>query len=277
MWDFEKQDFLGVDKMDKIKILIAAHKQYDMPRDAMYLPVSAGAFKRTDNWGYACDNDSTKPRGHISEKNPTYNELSVLYYGWKNVAAEYLGLVHYRRHFSESKNSQYSTIQEYLDQILTEEQIAKYIDKYDLILPKKRHYYILSLKDHFLQANPDLVDQYEMFRAVLKDRSDETLQAFDRVMNRRSAHMFNVFIMKRQYLDQYCEWIFDILFEYEERIKEQGLSERRLYGLMCEYMIDTWLELNPIPYHEMKVINFEEISMWQKAKKIVGRIIRSKK
>ena len=40
----------------------------------------------------------------------------------------------------------------------------------------------------------------------------------DKVMKRTSGHMFNMWIMKRDVLNSYCTWLFDILFELEKRI-----------------------------------------------------------
>ena len=40
---------------------------------------------------------------NISEKNPYYCELTGLYWAWKNLDAEYIGLVHYRRYFTSVK------------------------------------------------------------------------------------------------------------------------------------------------------------------------------
>lgn len=37
---------------------------------------------------------------HISGKNRAYCELTVQYYAWKNVRADYYGFCHYRRYFS---------------------------------------------------------------------------------------------------------------------------------------------------------------------------------
>jgi hypothetical protein len=33
------------------------------------------------------------------------------------------------------------------------------------------------------------------------------------------AHFYNMFIMKKEIFHEYCEWIFDILFECEKYIK----------------------------------------------------------
>lgn len=81
-----------------IKILIAAHKQYWMPKDPVYLPLHVGAEGKPD-LGYTKDNTGD----NISAKNPNFCELTGLYWAWKNLDADYLGLVHYRRYFTRKE------------------------------------------------------------------------------------------------------------------------------------------------------------------------------
>lgn len=78
-----------------IKILVAAHKLCEMPKSDVYLPVQVGKALHPDlDLGYQPDNEGE----NISEKNPYYSELTAIYWAWKNLKADYIGLVHYRRY-----------------------------------------------------------------------------------------------------------------------------------------------------------------------------------
>ena len=70
-----------------IKLLIAAHKQYQMPQDKIYLPLHVGAEGKTLIEGFTPDNTGD----NISAKNPYYCELTGLYWAWKNLDADYIG------------------------------------------------------------------------------------------------------------------------------------------------------------------------------------------
>ena len=87
-----------------IKILVAAHKQYWMPEDSVYLPLHVGAEGKAD-LGYTKDNMGD----NISAKNPNFCELTGLYWAWKNLEADYVGLVHYRRYFTRKEVHNYKS------------------------------------------------------------------------------------------------------------------------------------------------------------------------
>ena len=62
-----------------IKIIVAAHKEYRMPWQNIYLPVQVGAAGK-ESIGYQRDDEGD----NISNKNDTYCELTGMYYAWKN-------------------------------------------------------------------------------------------------------------------------------------------------------------------------------------------------
>ena len=61
--------------------------------------------------------------------------------------------------------------------------------------------------------------------------------------------MFNMMIMERGLVDDYCRWLFDILFELEKRVKA-GMVEMpalssfqaRFYGRISEIIFNVWLD-----------------------------------
>ena len=81
-----------------IKIIVATHKKAKMPTQNSYLPIQVGASINPD-LGYTKDNTGE----NISNKNPYYSELTGLYWAWKNLDSDYIGLVHYRRYFALRK------------------------------------------------------------------------------------------------------------------------------------------------------------------------------
>ena len=69
-------------------------------------------------------------------------------------------------------------------------------------------------------------------------------------MNRKSAHMFNMFIMKKNLADEYCKWLFSILSKLEKMIDitEYDSFQARLFGRVSELLLDVWIEKNNVKY-----------------------------
>ena len=234
-------------QMKKVDIIVATHKKYDMLSDSIYLPLQVGAAYGKE-LGYKKDNTGD----NISYKNPYFCELTGLYWAWKNLDSDYVGLVHYRRYLSIMKATK--SVKETLSRVLSKKQLEKLIDSpdksqnYDLILPKKRNYIIETLYSHYEHTLH--IDPLNLTRDIIAEKSPEYLAEFDRIQERRSAHMFNMMIGKKEIIDKYCEWLFDILFELEEEIKRSNNPKlydkfhSRFYGRISELLFDVWLYTN---------------------------------
>lgn len=216
----------------KVQVLVATHKNYAMPTDPMYLPVFVGKDLHPDvNHTFQGDNTGD----NISKKNAHYNELTALYWGWKNLDYDALGLVHYRRYLSLNH-------QKDLSAILSTDQTQEILKIADIILPQKRRYYIETNESHYLHAHEHA--PFENLRQVIKEDYPEYVDSFERVMKRTWAHMFNMFIMKKQPLDEYLTWMFDVLGKVEARtdISSYSTYEQRVYGFLSELLLDVWLD-----------------------------------
>ncbi len=98
------------------KILIACHKSCAVPEDGLYLPIQVGASGKEDI-GFQRDDEGD----NISEKNAMFCELTGLYWCWKNLDFDYLGLSHYRRYFT-LKNKTFQKKNGALQSVLTEQE-----------------------------------------------------------------------------------------------------------------------------------------------------------
>ena len=77
--------------------------------------------------------------------------------------------------------------------------------------------------------------------------------------------MFNMFVMRRDLFDAYCQWMFSILEELERRLDISAFDayNSRVFGFVSERLLDVWLEKNQIDYHEQNV-SFIEPQNWLK-------------
>ncbi len=231
----------------KIRIGVATHKRYPMPGDAMYLPVQAGRAIHAPLAEYVGDDTGDS----ISEKNQSYCELTVLYWLWRNVGADAIGLCHYRRYFAGSR------LGPRWGRLLTEEQAERYMHDADVLLPKKRNYWIETNYTQYAHAHHG--KDLDEARNVIGEAYPDYIAAFDRVMARTRGHRFNMFVMRREVLKRYCEWLFDILFRLEERIDTSGYTDydKRVYGFLAERLLDVWLENQNLRVKELPVVHLE--------------------
>ena len=266
-----------------IKIIIAAHKKYRMPKSDIYVPVHVGAEGKKNqdgselDLGYIKDNQGD----NISAKNPYYCELTGIYYAWKNLDADYLGMVHYRRYFAGMKNKR---SKDPFDRIVTEDELNEFFKKCRIIVPKKRKYYIETLYSHY--AHTHYAKHLDIVREIIADKCKEYLPEYDMVVNRTYGYMFNMMIMERELYDSYCEWLFEILFELEKKADKDELSafQSRFYGRVSEIIFNVWLEhqissgkVNRTEIKELPFIYMEKINWWKKGTSFVKAKLFHKK
>ena len=240
--------------MKNIKIIIATHKKYQMPKDSLYLPLHVGAEGKED-LGYQKDNTGN----NISKKNPSFCELTGLYWAWKNLDVDYLGLVHYRRYFASKKKDK-----DKFKSIIKKKELEKYLNDFDILVPKRRNYYIETVYSHYKHTH--YVETLDETIKIIESKYPNYSESLKKVLNRRGFHAFNMFVMKKKYLNQYCEWLFDILFQLEKKFKNVNYDSfhSRFYGRISEILLDVWLDYNEYQYKELPFIYMEKINWWKK-------------
>ena len=248
-------------------IIIATHKEYKMPHDSMYLPVHVGAEGKDIELGYAKDNTGD----NISGKNASYCELTGLYWAWKNLDSDFVGLVHYRRHFSLKRKSNNP-----FDNILTSNELIPLTSKYSVFVPKKRKYYIETLYSHY--AHTHYSEHLDITKEIISERCPEYLESCKKIYNQTSGFMFNMMVMKKDLFSNYCKWLFDILFELENRIgdgvKDISFFQGRFYGRVSEIIFNVWLDYQ-IKSGKIKSSEIKEIPCIYTEKIAWGRKIKA--
>ncbi len=241
----------------KTTILIATHKDYPMPEDTLYLPLHVGKDLSSVSLPFQGDNTGV----HISEKNPHYCELTALYWAWKNLDSDYIGLAHYRRHFTVQKPGPFCKNK--FPFILNSTEVELLLQKHAILLPKPRKYYIETNYSHYVHAHP--AESLDKTKQIIELLYPEYSSAFDLVMNRTTAHMFNMFVMKKEIFHAYCDWLFHILFALESKlnISSYDAYNQRIFGFVSELLLDVYLEKNALSYKEIDMM-FMENEHWLK-------------
>ncbi|WP_312430338.1 DUF4422 domain-containing protein [Lacrimispora sp.] len=213
----------------KVKACVYVAKSiYDKPLQRSYImasyerPIQVGASlteERLSN-GVLTDNEGE----NISIKNKQYCELTALYWIWKHANEDVIGLVHYRRHFLLPDDwLEYMTTYE-IDVILP---IPLYVTPSLEKNYKKRHD---SLDWDYMMRNLDLYHKEDYFEA----------KAF---FQGNLYSPCNMFIMKKEVLDDLCEWLFPILDAVVECVgKKEDYYLNRYPGFISERLITFFFE-----------------------------------
>ena len=185
---------------------------------------------------------------NISLKNKSFCELTGLYWVWKNADDTIVGLEHYRRYLADNKRG---------TSPLAYDDIVKILEKKDVILPKITKIpstvrYAYSLMHH----EKDL----ELLRKVICNLYPDYVKDYDDVLNGRELYICNIMICKKELMDEYCQWLFDILFELEKMIDISDYDDRqkRIFGFLSERLLNVWIRHNHLKIYECKMINTEQ-------------------
>ncbi|MCT4384173.1 DUF4422 domain-containing protein [Lacticaseibacillus paracasei] len=247
-----------------VKIMVAAHKKYVMPSDmGLYLPIQVGAARTDQRFGFQTDNSGI----NISNKNANYNELTAQYWAWRNLKdTDAVGLFHYRRYLTSRVLPTHS-----LNKVLTKAEVLQALTEAPIILPKKRNYIIETNENHYRHAHP--VEPLKVLSQIIAAEYGSYDSAFHNVLQRHSAHMFNMFIMKSNLFDEYSSWLFSVLGRVEESIdiSQYSVFEQRVFGFLSELLLDTWIETKKYRYKEFPILMVEREHLVKKGLEMIKR------
>ena len=241
---------------EDFKIYVVTHKPTPhagkLPKG--YEIIHAGR-EGNDDLGYLGDDTGD----NISRLNLFINEITALYWFWKNKNHTAVGLAHYRRFFTEADDEKFS-----YEKILTQEAALKILESYDIIVGEilfggltQREFVVNDcgeklaalgeaiLKKHLLKTQPDYLD------------------AFEFVMSSTTFYKCNMFVARRNVLDAFCKWLFSFLINATEEalrtLQLQNLpwSPRRLMSFLAERMLTVWLIKNRLRIKELKIMQVE--------------------
>lgn len=223
----------------KIKILICYHKPDVLIKDDVFTPIHVGRALATakataddKNYEWMLENTIGDDTGdNISEKNSSYNELTAVYWAWKNYDKlgnpDYIGLTHYRRHFifreSNEVVEEVNAIDEnYLKRInYSKDTISHLFDDCDYVAHIG---HVDQIYKHYKDNHH--IEDLDLAIEILKELHPDYAQTADDYLKMSYANFFNMFIMPKELFFGYCEWLFSILFEFEKQV---DLSEKRLF------------------------------------------------
>ena len=234
-----------------MRIYIISHKQFQEPElPSGYQPLYVGAKEQLST---DCLRDDVGD--NIAARNPHYCELTGLYWIWKHGTEQIEGLCHYRRYFVTTTGKILNLAVHKQTGFLTQERVEHWLKKYDVI----RHNVTFSKDSVGKQyVKSHAAESLERTGEIIREHQPMYYDAFQKIMNGRTIHLVNMMIMQKPLLDEYCEWLFAILFELENQmlLTEKNL---RVMGFLAERLLDVWILAKELRAKSCFTINTERI------------------
>ena len=185
----------------------------------------------------------------ISARNRYFCELTALYWIWKNDVSEIVGLSHHRRFFAPKQ--QVLQFREF--RIAANTDFDEFDQGADIIVPKPLRWVV---NGHVPES---LIHQYSQYhlghdlflaREEVMTQSPEYIDAFDFVVYGNEISHHNMFVARKLAIDEYCSWLFPILFALEKLVPYQFYDayQERAFGYLAERLFNVWLAKNRRKY-----------------------------
>ena len=137
----------------------------------------------------------------VIEKQKLWNEGSRLYYIYHNYdwqKNDYIGLNHYRRYFN------------FFDTVPNMDDI---FSTYDVILPPRLGLGT-TLEQQYINCHNFL--DFIQIKDIIKDLFPDYIEAMNKTLKQTHFYACSMFIMKKEYFQKYCEFVFPVLLEFDK-------------------------------------------------------------
>lgn len=206
---------------------VVSHRPFPVAQVDMYRKLCVG--------DYHDDISASEAEGkNIRQYNDRLNEMTGLYWIWKNTDSKYVGMCHYRRFF---QNCGHRLDSQGVEDILV-------ADGYDMILaPKQLNWNLAENLRQAVGLERASKASHIMLDEIMKHQPEYS-GAFVDVLSGKSFYYCNMFVTRREILNEYCEWLFSFITEAADRIDVTGANsiERRTAGYLGEMMMSVWLK-----------------------------------
>ena len=246
---------------EPVTIYQCYHKPYPKPKPSGWiLPITVGEYTE---------------EGVVSEQagdsrvalNPYFNEISALYWIWKNTSHPMVGLYHYRRMMGFRLDTTWKDPFGYrmevsdfvLDYFSSSEQLAalhRLMSCSDLIIPRLTVTAGASAEQYCKVHD---AESWSVFVEEL-DRHLPELSPYRVLYDHTNlVTAFNMFVMRREWLERYCEDLFKVLDAVFARIGPRTHFYLKRYpGFLAERFLLPWMRHHRLRVAEVPMILIEE-------------------
>lgn len=234
-------------KTDYLKIFVVYYKPAPLIKTEIFEPIQAGraiantpsrngtfTTQQIDWLSQNMIGDNTGE--NISELNRYFAEITALYWIWKNTSSPYVGMFQYRRFLCLNTNTHYPMVnfpsirflhlginhlktfsQQFLHDLeLEKKYILPWFATHDILVSEPLK---LNAYEHYKEEH--IISDLDAALDIIKEKYPEMYPfAMQNIHSNTGVYPSNLFITRREILNQYAEWLFSILLPLYNNIKD---------------------------------------------------------
>ena len=244
-------------------------------KNSILNPIYCGAIYKTEESLIMRDNTGD----NISKERNSLGELTVQYWIWKNISADYYGLCHYRRYFAfgsinGKRNEQNQIYLAYLSKKnikkykLNDEKIIENIcSEYDVVIPEgadvtkiTTQYGKVKTVEELWLAHKNIFFDEKIFNdltMVIKNKYPEFYKTYNEYFNSKYHIGYNCYIMKKELFYDLSKLQFGIINTLKNECGEKEYYKLypRTYGYIGEMIFGCYV------YNLKKNYNVKELPL----------------
>ncbi|MBR3631538.1 MAG: DUF4422 domain-containing protein [Elusimicrobiaceae bacterium] len=249
-----------------IKIFVTYKEKNKVLRSNIISPIQTGRAISNEVFENMLGDDTGD---NISKENPCYNELSAQYWVWKHYEEignpDYVGFMHYRRHFLfneayEHSNQRWlnhtiffepSITTSYIETNLSDLAIQNAVLGNDILILKKIDIQKINptfrnIRDCYTQNVPQANGKnFDILIESILQLYPELQKEVNYLKTTNFQCLCNMFVMKKELFFEYSSFLFKILENVTKKIDIQGYSSQalRFCGYFGEMLLTLFVHL----------------------------------
>jgi lipopolysaccharide biosynthesis glycosyltransferase len=248
-----------------IKICVSSDKQSYVPEHPLLFPIQTGVVLQN---AYNANELHNKKGENISAHFTLLGELAAQYWAWKNIDADYYGLMQANKYFSFSATTYPVDSQGYISLGLIdndalnmlgfdEKSMRNIIENNDIITNIPVHFdrlYRLPPKERnvlgqYARDSHNIRNDLELAFTLIRETYPDFAQDVTRYANDKTACLGNTYIMSKEFMFGYNEWLFAVLEKLETAyialytadhvVRSINSIAERLFGIYLAHLLRT--------------------------------------
>ncbi len=263
-------DFLkyhGTSDKPDIKIFVSHRLDLDSETidNPVYIPIRCGAVY-DDREGVSMLGDDTGD--NISERKFVFGDLTVQYWAWKNIKADYYGIGAYNKYLSFSKDTYEETMYGAVSATalrrddaenrysINVDRITDLLKQYDVLVAKETAISNLGLIycGRKIKTVQGVLDVYEstlktpkpskLLEQIIKEDYPDIVKAYQRYICCDEILLNYNFVMSAALYHEFCAFEFEVIGKLERKLRDQSYGELRItaYKYISNLLLQVYLD-----------------------------------